>query len=244
MPTLAAPPIPVDDIALPVGPEPARDRGRQQEGAAGQGRGDRRPTPERRRTAAPRLAGGGLLGRGQRNEAACRACSTSPARHGRAHPVAPQGRDPRARARLRAVGRGLQVPRARRDRRARARDRRPRQRRAPTRSRSCSRSSGRSPRPRTSSRRAASRYAKDVLERALGDEKALEIMGRLSSYIRLSPFEFLRSVEPQQIYNFLQNEHPQTVALVLSYLRERVGSDGACRCSRRSCRARSRCASP
>jgi flagellar motor switch protein FliG len=61
-------------------------------------------------------------------------------------------------------------------------------------------------------------YAKDVLERALGGEKALEIMGRLSSYIRLSPFEFLRRVEPQQIYNFLQNEHPQTVALVLSYL--------------------------
>ena len=61
-------------------------------------------------------------------------------------------------------------------------------------------------------------YAKDVLERALGGEKALEIMGRLSSYIRLSPFEFLRRVEPQQIYNFLQNEHPQTVAIVLSQL--------------------------
>ena len=61
-------------------------------------------------------------------------------------------------------------------------------------------------------------YAKDVLERALGGEKALEIMGRLSSYIRLSPFEFLRRVEPQQIYNFLQNEHPQTVALVMAYL--------------------------
>jgi flagellar motor switch protein FliG len=40
-------------------------------------------------------------------------------------------------------------------------------------------------------------YAKDVLERAVGGEKALEIMGRLSSYIRLSPFEFLRRVEPQ-----------------------------------------------
>ena len=59
-------------------------------------------------------------------------------------------------------------------------------------------------------------------------------MGRLSSYIRLSPFEFLRRVEPQQIYNFLQNEHPQTVALVLSLPRERVGGARACRCSART----------
>jgi flagellar motor switch protein FliG len=61
-------------------------------------------------------------------------------------------------------------------------------------------------------------YAKEVLERALGDQQAVEIMGRLSSYIRVTPFEFLRKVEPQQIYNFLQNEHPQTIALVLAYL--------------------------
>jgi flagellar motor switch protein FliG len=61
-------------------------------------------------------------------------------------------------------------------------------------------------------------YAKDVLERALGDQKAYEVMSRLSSYVRLAPFEFLRKVEPQQIFNFLQNEHPQTIALVLAYL--------------------------
>jgi flagellar motor switch protein FliG len=61
-------------------------------------------------------------------------------------------------------------------------------------------------------------YAKEVLERALGDSQAVEIMGRLSSYIRVTPFEFLRKVEPQQIFNFLQSEHPQTIALVLAYL--------------------------
>jgi flagellar motor switch protein FliG len=74
-------------------------------------------------------------------------------------------------------------------------------------------------------------YAKDVLERALGGEKALEIMGRLSSYIRLSPFEFLRRVEPQQIYNFLQNEHPQTIALVLSYLESESAATVMSMCS-------------
>ena len=61
-------------------------------------------------------------------------------------------------------------------------------------------------------------YAREVLERALGGEKAGEVMSRLSTYIRVSPFEFLRKIEPVQIYNFLQHEHPQTVALVLAYL--------------------------
>ncbi len=61
-------------------------------------------------------------------------------------------------------------------------------------------------------------YAKDILERALGDTKALEIMGRLSTFIRVSPFEFLRKIDPVQIFNFLQHEHGQTIALVLAYL--------------------------
>ena len=43
-------------------------------------------------------------------------------------------------------------------------------------------------------------------------------MGRLSSYIQVTPFEFLRKTDPQQIFNFLQHEHPQTIALVLAYL--------------------------
>jgi flagellar motor switch protein FliG len=67
-------------------------------------------------------------------------------------------------------------------------------------------------------------YAKDVLERALGDQQAVEIMTRLSSYIRVTPFEFLRKVEAQQIFNFLQNEHPQTIALVLAYLPSDAGA--------------------
>src|SRR3954452_12819941 len=67
-------------------------------------------------------------------------------------------------------------------------------------------------------------YAKEVLERALGDQQAVEIMSRLSNYIRVTPFEFLRKVEAQQIYNFLQNEHPQTIALVLAYLPSDAGA--------------------
>ena len=43
-------------------------------------------------------------------------------------------------------------------------------------------------------------------------------MGRLSTYIRVTPFEFLRKIDPIQIFNFLQHEHPQTIALVMAYL--------------------------
>jgi flagellar motor switch protein FliG len=61
-------------------------------------------------------------------------------------------------------------------------------------------------------------YARQVLEKALGDEHANEVMNRLSSSIQVSPFEFLRRTDASQILNVIANEHPQTVALILAYL--------------------------
>jgi len=61
-------------------------------------------------------------------------------------------------------------------------------------------------------------YAKEVLERAFGPEKAAKIIERLISSLQVKPFDFIKTADPVQIVNFLQNEHPQTVALVLSYL--------------------------
>ncbi len=61
-------------------------------------------------------------------------------------------------------------------------------------------------------------YARDVLERALGSGKADEIISKLSSFIKVSPFDFLKRTDPQQLLAFIQNEHPQTIALILSYL--------------------------
>lgn len=61
-------------------------------------------------------------------------------------------------------------------------------------------------------------YARDVLQRALGPARADEILGRLASVIEQSPFEFLRGSPPEQIYAFLRNEHPQTIALVMAHL--------------------------
>jgi flagellar motor switch protein FliG len=61
-------------------------------------------------------------------------------------------------------------------------------------------------------------YAKQILEKALGDEKATSIIQRLTSSLQVRPFDFARKADPGQILNFIQNEHPQTIALVLSYL--------------------------
>ncbi|MEG0381120.1 MAG: flagellar motor switch protein FliG [Kurthia sp.] len=61
-------------------------------------------------------------------------------------------------------------------------------------------------------------YAKTVLEKALGNEQALAIINRLTSSLQVRPFDFARRTDPAQIFNFIQNEHPQTIALILSYL--------------------------
>lgn len=61
-------------------------------------------------------------------------------------------------------------------------------------------------------------YAKEVLEKALGQEAAVNIITRLSSNLQIRPFDFVRKTEPSQILNFIQGEHPQTIALIMSYL--------------------------
>ncbi|MED3660396.1 flagellar motor switch protein FliG [Ureibacillus sp. FSL K6-8385] len=61
-------------------------------------------------------------------------------------------------------------------------------------------------------------YAKTILEKALGPEQAQNIINRLTSSLQVRPFDFARKADPSQILNFIQNEHPQTIALILSYL--------------------------
>ena len=61
-------------------------------------------------------------------------------------------------------------------------------------------------------------YARVILDKALGPQRAEEVMARLSSSIQVSPFEFLRRTDAAQILNVIANEHPQTVALILAYL--------------------------
>ncbi len=61
-------------------------------------------------------------------------------------------------------------------------------------------------------------YAREVLQKALGSERAIAIIDRLTASLQVRPFEFARKANPSQVLSFIQNEHPQTIALVLSYL--------------------------
>jgi flagellar motor switch protein FliG len=61
-------------------------------------------------------------------------------------------------------------------------------------------------------------YARSILERSLGANRAEEVIGRLAATIERRPFEFLRRTPAEQIAVFLRNESPQTIALVVANL--------------------------
>lgn len=62
-------------------------------------------------------------------------------------------------------------------------------------------------------------YAKEILEKALGTQKALDVINKLTVSLQVRPFEFVRKADPAQLLNFIQKEHPQTIALILAYLK-------------------------
>ncbi len=62
-------------------------------------------------------------------------------------------------------------------------------------------------------------YARQLLEEALGDEKAYELIGKITSSLQVRPFDYLRKADPEQILNFIRNENTQTIALIFSYLK-------------------------
>ncbi|MCQ2542522.1 MAG: flagellar motor switch protein FliG [Lachnospiraceae bacterium] len=61
-------------------------------------------------------------------------------------------------------------------------------------------------------------YAKELLEKALGADKAGDVLNKLTASIQVKPFEFVRKTDASQLLSFIQDEHPQTIALILSYL--------------------------
>lgn len=61
-------------------------------------------------------------------------------------------------------------------------------------------------------------YAEDLLRMALGEEKATELIDRLSATSPTVPFGFMRHLNVQQLVNFFSSEHPQTIALLLSFI--------------------------
>ena len=61
-------------------------------------------------------------------------------------------------------------------------------------------------------------HARKVLESALGGEKAQEVLNKIVTAMQVVPFEFLKKADPHQVLSFIQDEHPQTIALILAYM--------------------------
>lgn len=61
--------------------------------------------------------------------------------------------------------------------------------------------------------------AQAILEKSLGAHKAMDILDRVKTLSRLSGFESLKRADSRQLASFLQKEHPQTIALILSNLK-------------------------
>lgn len=67
-------------------------------------------------------------------------------------------------------------------------------------------------------------YARELLEKSLGTQKAVDIINRLTSSLQVRPFDFIRRTDPSHLLNFIQQEHPQTIALILAYLEPQKAS--------------------
>ena len=68
-------------------------------------------------------------------------------------------------------------------------------------------------------------YAKEVLQKSFGEDKAKNVIGKLTASLQVKPFEFVRKTDASQLLNFIQDEHPQTIALILAYLPAKQASD-------------------
>ena len=68
-------------------------------------------------------------------------------------------------------------------------------------------------------------YTRQLLARAVGPRRGAEILERISAHQQLSSFEILRNADPLRVANLLSEEHPQTIALVLSYLEAKLAAE-------------------
>jgi flagellar motor switch protein FliG len=67
-------------------------------------------------------------------------------------------------------------------------------------------------------------YARELLDKALGVQKSIDIINRLTSSLKTRPFDFIRRTDPTHLLNFIQQEHPQTIALILAYIEAQKAS--------------------
>ncbi len=60
--------------------------------------------------------------------------------------------------------------------------------------------------------------ARKALEAAFGADKAAEVVNRVMQALQVLPFDFIKKTDPTQLLSFIQDEHPQTIALILAHL--------------------------
>lgn len=61
-------------------------------------------------------------------------------------------------------------------------------------------------------------HAKQVLESAFGSDRADQVVKRIVQAMQVMPFDFLKKADPSQVQTFIEDEHPQTIALILAYM--------------------------
>ncbi len=62
-------------------------------------------------------------------------------------------------------------------------------------------------------------YAREILEKAFGQEAAATLLSRITKQLKSKSFDFVRKADYKNLLAIVQNEHPQTIALILSYAR-------------------------
>ncbi len=60
--------------------------------------------------------------------------------------------------------------------------------------------------------------SREILEKAVGPGKAMEIIERLQGMLQGRPFDFLQKVDPNHLFTFIRHERPQVIALILAHL--------------------------
>ncbi len=61
-------------------------------------------------------------------------------------------------------------------------------------------------------------YARNLLEKSFGSDRAFDILNRLQTSLQEVPFQFLQKADPSQVSSFIQDEHPQTISLILAHM--------------------------
>jgi flagellar motor switch protein FliG len=67
-------------------------------------------------------------------------------------------------------------------------------------------------------------YARNILDKVMGSVEASNLIEKVSQSLQTRAFDFLKKADPKHLLSFIQSEHPQTIALILSYAKPEQAS--------------------